>query len=735
MKDTDALDTVCTLKGTVHKITYRNDQNGYTVATVRCGRENITAVGTMPFLAEGDGVELEGKFVTHPAYGKQFSVNSFERKTPKTAAAILRYLSSGAIRGVGQSTALKIVERFGEKSLDIIENSPQELAEISGISHDKAIAIGMEYKKQFGIKEISLLLSPYGVSVERCVKICKTLGSECAKTIKDNPYILCKYDLDFSFETVEKMASDFGISADDEMRLFAGIEYILRRNLLNGHTALPEKKLLPVAVRLLESDYYRLADIVDKMINSFELSPKTVGDDRFLSLPDFYSAEEYIAARVNAGALRGSAEQIDKLEIDYVENKLGIKFEEKQREAIKLAFSENIMILTGGPGTGKTTALNGIIELFERRRENVILAAPTGRAAKRMTELTGRPAKTIHRLLEADWVDDGKTRFARNERNPLPCDVIIVDEASMLDTLLASSLMRSLKLSCRIILVGDSNQLPSISAGNVLGDLIQSKKVAYVALTEVFRQSKESNIVNNAHLIINNSIPDLSVKSGDFYFLQRSSSAEVLDTVLDLCSNRLPDSYGFDSVKDIQVICPSRKFETGCLNCNNLLQQYLNGNAKSGSHLNYKGVYFYKGDKVMQIKNNYDLQWEKENGETGFGVFNGDVGFITEINTVSGMMRVLYEDRTVTYNYENMSEIELAYAITVHKSQGSEFDCVVVPLYGVPSPLAYRNLLYTAITRAKKLFVAVGDKQVFVSMCENDKKTLRYTLLKEFLGE
>ena len=734
MKDTKEQGSENIIKGTVQKITYKNDQNGYTVAVIRHGRKNLTVVGTMPFLAEGESACFEGKYTLHPAYGEQFCVSKYERKTPETAAAILKYLSSGAIKGIGQSTAIKIVEKFGADSLNIIENSPQELAIINGISLSKALEIGARYKMQFGMKEINLLLSPYGVSPERCVKVYKTLGPECAALIKDNPYILCKYDLDFSFETVEKMAYDFGIPADNEQRLAAGVEYILRTNLLNGHTALPKSKVLPVAVKLLESDCYRIESIIAKMIAGFDLSVKVIGGEEFISLPNYFAAEEYIAARIKAGISRFSGESVDELEIDYVENKLGIKFEAKQREAIGLAFCTNIMILTGGPGTGKTTALNGIIELFGRRGADIILAAPTGRAAKRMTELTGSEAKTIHRLLEAEWVDGEKTRFARNERNPLSCDVLIVDEASMLDTLLFEALIRSVKLTCRIILVGDSNQLPSISAGNILGDLMLSGKVPFVALTEVFRQAKQSAIVNNAHLIINGQQPDFS-NDNDFFLLKRDNSAAVLDTVLDLCAARLPDTYGFNPLKDIQVLCPSRKFETGSINNNNLLQQYLNPNVKNSAHLSFKGVYFYKGDKVMQVKNNYDLQWEKPGGESGFGVFNGDVGYITEINAVAGSMKVLYDDRVVTYTGESLSEIELAYAITVHKSQGSEFDCVVMPVFGVPAPLVYRNLLYTAITRAKKLFIAVGDKGLMLKMCQNDKKTLRYTLLKEFLGE
>ena len=723
------------IKGTVQKVTYRNENNGYTVAVIRVGRENVTAVGVMPFLSEGESAEFEGEYVMHQVYGKQFSVKSFERKTPQTASAILKYLSSGAIKGVGPSTAIKIVEKFGADSLNIIENHYTELATIQGISVNKAAAISAEFKRQFGIKDITILLSPYGISPERCVKIYKTFGDECAKAVRDNPYILCKYDLDISFELVERMAYDFGISADAEQRLVAGIEYILKSNLSNGHTCLPKSKLIPVACKLLESDYHRIESICDKMVQSLSLSSKTVGDEVFLALPDYYFAEEYIAARIKAGAKSGGNVAVDELEIDYVENKLGIKFEQKQRDAIRMAFENNFMILTGGPGTGKTTALNGIIELFSRRDAEITLAAPTGRAAKRITELTGYEAKTIHRLLEAEWVEDDKTRFTRNERNPLTCDVLIVDEASMLDALLFEAIMRSVRLSCKIILVGDADQLPSISAGNVLGDLVNSGKVPCIALKKIFRQSSESLIVSNAHAIIGGETPDLSNTAGDFFFLTRDSARSVTDTVLELCSKRLKDAYGYDGIRDIQVLCPSRKYETGSLNNNNLLQQFLNENA-GGVHLSYKGIYYYRGDKVMQIKNNYDLQWEKPNGEIGFGVFNGDVGYITEVNAAAGSLSVVYDDdRKVLYTAENLSEIELAYAITIHKSQGSEFDCVVMPIFGVPAPLAYRNLLYTAVTRAKKLFVAVGDKQTFFRMCQNDKKTLRYTLLREFLDE
>lgn len=721
------------IKGIVNKITYRNDQNGYTVAVVRVGRENVTAVGTMPFLSVGESASFEGDFVIHPVFGKQFSVKKYEQKTPESTSAILKYLSSGAIKGVGQSTAIKIVQRFGNQSLNIIENHPEELSSISGISLSKAIAISNEYKNQFSVRDISILLSPYGISPDTCVKTYKKLGSDCAKKIKENPYILCNNDLGISFETAERMAYDFNIPADSLTRLYAGIEYILNANLLNGHTCLPKKKLLSVAVKLLQVDYYRLDDICNKMVSVFRLISNQIGDNTYLSLPDYYYAEDYISARIKSSVLRKSVQAVDELEIDAVENNLGIKLDYSQRQAIKLALSENIMILTGGPGTGKTTALNGIIQLFERRNADIILAAPTGRAAKRMAEITGREAKTIHRLLDAEWVDGTKTRFARNERNMLPCDVLIIDEASMLDTMLLEALFRATKLSCKIIFVGDADQLPSISAGNILGDLVNSNTVPTVALRKVFRQSNNSLIVRNAHSIINNETPDLTDNSNDFFFIQKNNSDDVLSTVLELCSDRLPKKYGFDPLIDIQVLCPSRKFETGSTNVNSLLQQTLNPNISFSPQLNYKGLLYCTGDRVMQIKNNYDIQWEKENGENGFGVFNGDIGYITHVDISSHTVRVSYDDKSVVYASDNLSEIEPAYAVTVHKSQGSEFECVVMPLFAIPNKLAYRNLLYTAVTRAKKLFIAVGDKQLFFKMCANDKKTLRYTLLKELL--
>ncbi len=724
------------ISGIVERITYRNEQNGYTVATVKSGRERITVVGILPFLSEGESAVFEGRYIIHPTYGSQFSAENFERTAPTSVAQILRYLSSGIIKGVGPSTAAKIVEKFGADSLDVIKKRPLELARIRGISEDKAMAISDEYSKSSMVQDIMMLLSPYEVSPEKCFSIFSRLGKKAAERIRENPYVLCMPEIEISFEKAERVAYDMGISPDSEQRLAAGIEYILRKNLMNGHTCLPRFKLNAVAVRLLESDEARIDSVIDRMVESMTVYLHRINDELFVALPEYYSAEEYIAARLSAVSSNIPSDiPVDELEIDYVENKVGIKFEALQREAIKKAFSGGVLILTGGPGTGKTTTLNAIIELFEKRSSSIELAAPTGRAAKRMTELTGRDAKTIHRLLEVEWGDNEKQYFARNERNPLECDVIIIDEASMIDSLLFESLLRALRITTRIILVGDADQLPSVSAGNVLCDILSNEQFPAIRLKKVFRQAKESLIVTNSHAIIDNTPPDLSNKGKDFFFMRRFSGADALNTVLELCCERLPKAYGFEPLTDIQVLCPSRKLDCGTANLNNLLQQCLNPPKKGAPELSYKGVYMRVGDKVMQTKNNYDIEWVKDNGDSGMGVFNGDVGYICSIDLRIGEVKVRFDDRTASYYTDGIGELELAYAVTVHKSQGSEFDCVIIPLYDVPSQLRYRNLLYTAVTRAKKMLVLVGSESVFFEMAANDKKTLRYTLLKDFFNE
>ena len=718
----------------VEKITFRNESNYYTVAILKCGTEKFTAVGTLPFLNEGDTAEFSGEFIVHQTYGEQFKIESFDRKPPQNTAAILRYLSSGSIKGIGPATADRIVRKFGSESLDIISEKPESLATIKGISLQKAIAIGEEYRKQYGIRDIMLLLSKFNISPDKCVSIYRRYGAESISIIKANPYVLCQDGIDFSFELVEDIAADFSYDMSCEDRISAGIEYVLRRNLYNGHTCLPRQKFIPVACKLLGCAESVVEICCDKLIETFRLCSEKIENTEFLSIPDYYNAEQHIAARLfSVKKFIKSSAVVDELEIQNVENKLGIKFEQLQRESIFEAFQSGILILTGGPGTGKTTTLNAIIKLFENRNFNIELAAPTGRAAKRMTELTGRDAQTIHRLLEVEWGEENTQQFARNEKNPLDCDVVIIDEASMIDALLFDNLLKALRLSCRIILVGDSDQLPSIGAGNVLNDILEADIFPSIRLKKVFRQSKESMIVNNAHAIINGEEADFSGNNSDCFFLKRTDKYSTVQTVLDLVCERLPSAYGFDPITDIQILCPSRMLDTGTLNFNNLLQERLNPKQSMQQQLAYKGVFFRVNDKVMQIKNNYDLQYVKDNGEYGSGIFNGDVGFITDIDIRGGIIKVRFDDKIATYFPEDISQLELAYAVTVHKSQGSEYDCVIIPLCDIPTKLMYRNLLYTAVTRAKKMLVLVGNKEVWYGMAANDRKTLRYTLLKSFL--
>ena len=722
--------------GTVERITYRNESNAYTVAEVKIDGKSLTVVGIMPFLTEGDEAVFYGEYTVHPSYGEQFKAEHFERKTPQNSAAILRYLSSGAIKGIGPATAQKIVEKFGAESLEIIQNKPQDLATVRGITLTKAKQISEEYQKQYGVRDIMMMLSKYGATPDKCLAIYRRFGDKSTDIIKSNPYALCEEGIDFRFETAEDIAEDFSFDKNSELRVSAGVEYVLRKNLANGHTCLPREKLCEVAVKLLECKRDTVEDCCDRLKECFRVKSKTVNGTEYLAIPEYYSAEEHIAARLVAvKRYIDKAVTVDALEIENVERKLGIEFEDLQKQAKFETFSSGILILTGGPGTGKTTTLNAIINLFENRNLELELAAPTGRAAKRMTELTGREAKTIHRLLEVEWTDGDAKQFSRNEKNPLNCDVIIVDEASMIDAVLFDSLLKALRLSCRIILVGDSDQLPAVGAGNVLNDILSSDIFPSIRLKKVFRQAGKSKIVTNAHSIINGESPDFSSKESDCFFLRRQDRFAVSNTVLELVSERLPNAYGFDPIRDIQVLCPTRMTETGTVNLNNILQSVLNPNTSGKQQLSFKGIYLREGDKVMQIKNNYDLQYRRDNGEYGTGVFNGDVGFITDIDKRGGILKVRFDDRVATYFSEDLAQLELAYAVTVHKSQGSEYDCVILPLFDVPQKLKYRNLLYTAVTRAKKLLVAVGNDSVWTEMVANDRKTLRYTMLKEFLKE
>lgn len=725
-----------TISGIISKITFRNESNAYTVAVLKTKTEEIVAVGTLPFINEGDSVDLEGEYTVHATYGEQFKVSSFTQRTPENSAAILRYLSSGAIKGVGPTTAMRLVEKFGEDTLDVIQNHPSDMANLKGISMQKAMQIHEEYQKQFGVRDIMVMLSKYNIAPDRCVGIYRKFGANAIEIIKSNPYVLCEEGIDFPFELTEEIAVDNQFDMSSELRVSAGLEYVLRKNLYNGHTCLPRNKFISVACKLLAVNESVAEICCDRLIECFRLCSEEIDGAEFLSIPEYHNAEEHIAARLcSVKRFINTAVTVDELEIQNVENRLGIKFEDLQRRAIFEAFESGILVLTGGPGTGKTTTLNAIIKLFENRNLNIELAAPTGRAAKRMTELTGREARTIHRMLEVEWGENDKPYFNRNEKNPLECDVIIIDEASMIDALLFDNLLKALRLSCRIILVGDSDQLPSIGAGNVLGDILAADIFPSIRLKKVFRQAAKSAIVNNAHAIIRGEEAQFNLQGSDCFFMKRADKYQTLETLVSLVCERLPQAYGVNPLTDIQVLCPSRMMDTGTFNINNVLQANLNPFTKNKRQLAYKGVYFREGDKVMQIKNNYDITFTKDNGETGSGIFNGDVGYIIDIDIRGGVLRVRFDDRVVTYFAEDLQELELAYAVTVHKSQGSEYDYVIIPLCDVPSRLVYRNLLYTAVTRAKKMLILVGEESLWYAMAENDRKTLRYTALQKFLKD
>ena len=727
---------VTDISGTVERITYRNQSNSYTVAEVKLPGETVTVVGMLPFLTEGDCAVFYGEYTVHPTYGRQFKAESFERKTPENAAAVLRYLSSGAIRGVGPATAQRIVEKFGTDTLEIIQNRPQELASIKGISLSKAKAISEEYNKQYGVRDIMLMLSKYNVTPDRCLNIFKHFGAQSVDTIKKNPYVLCEEGLDFRFETAEDIAADIDFDKQSELRITAGLEYVLRKNLLNGHTCLPRTKLLEVASRLLECSPDTAENACDRLIECFRIKEKNVMGVEYLSIPAYYSAEEHIAARLLA-VKRYIDRSItaDALEIDNVERQLGIKFEELQRKAITEAFESGILVLTGGPGTGKTTTLNAIIKLFENRGLEPELAAPTGRAAKRMSELCGMEASTIHRMLGAKMSEDGETVvFGKDEEDKLACDALIIDECSMVDITLMHAILKALKSDCRILLVGDADQLPSVGPGNVFSDIIRSGVVPTVRLTEIFRQKADSRIVRNAHMINRGEHPDFNENSGDFFRLRRMQGGSCVETIVELCKRRLPENMKIPS-NQIQVLSPSRKGETGTANLNKCLQAALNPPDESKKEKIFGETVFRTGDRVIQIKNNYDIVWKDKLGKSGMGVYNGDIGTVVEIDTASEYLKVDYEDKVALYGFEMLNELEHAWALTVHKSQGSEYRAVILSLNPVAQMLLTRGVLYTAVTRAKELLIMVGDDNVAHRMIDNHKQSRRYSALRIRLAD
>ena len=722
------------ITGTVEDIIYRNEENGYTVVDIEVKKEMITATGIMPTVESGMDVRLFGYYKSHPSYGLQFAVETFEQTIPTSIQGILRYLSSGAIKGVGFATANNLVKAFRENTLTVMENEPERVAKIRGISMTKAVEISNQLKENLGIRELMLYLSEFSISAHSAVKIYRIYGDKSLEYIRENPYQLCNSGLRVSFEMADMIAKKQERPIDEMCRIRAGIVHVLNHNILNGHTCLPKDRLISTTSDFLQVDNSLTEKALENMVFDRSVMMENFQDREFIFLPELHRAESFIAARIKMMMSFPAAKfENTATLIENIEKEDNIIYADKQKEAIAAAMEKGFLILTGGPGTGKTTTLNAIIKLLEQNGQKVLLAAPTGRASQRMGELTGKEAKTIHRLLEVAYDSEGKLIFKRNEKNLLKCDTLIVDEVSMVDSQLFASLIEALAFGTRLILVGDSNQLPSVGPGNVLGSLISSKVLPYVELTEIFRQSMESLIVTNAHKIVEGELPEISCHTSDFFFLPTNNSADTVSLVVDLYTRRLVNSYGYTPAKDIQILCPGRKGPLGSNELNDRLQSELNPPEKDKPEIKFGSKVLRIGDKVMQNRNNYDILFTRDNGEVGAGIFNGDIGEIVEINKKQQSIKIKFDDKTAVYDYDASQDIELSYATTIHKSQGNEFEAVIIPLFNTPPQLCYRNLLYTGVTRAKKLLILAGDKNIISAMAKSNKRNGRYSGLKDFL--
>lgn len=721
------------LEGMISEIVFKNEDNGYTIAHLVNEKDEIVIVGCMPTLAIGESIEVEGKWVNHKIYGTQFEVNSFMPVTPSSLEGIYVYLSSGMIHGIGEKMAKRIIDKFGVDTLNVIQNSPERLQEVEGIGSKKVKQIVKSYEEDRELRNIIIELSPFGITPNYCLKIYKKYKSSAIEVINKNPYQLAEDIRGIGFKVADSIANKIGIDKNSKDRVCQGILYTLNKSLSNGHTYLPEHVLIQDSEKLLELNGEIIKECIMMLVYNQKIHIEKVNNENLIYLMPYYLAENGVCSQI----VKLSQYEFEDLKIDIdseiniLEEDKKIKLAEKQILAVKESINSGVLIITGGPGTGKTTTINSIIEIFENNGKSVTLAAPTGRAAKRMSETSDKEAKTIHRLLEMGFSTDDDLTFFKGEEDPINSDVIIVDEVSMVDIILMYNLLRAIKIGTRVILVGDSDQLPSVGAGNVLKDMIDSNIINVVKLNKIFRQAQESMIIVNAHKINNGEPLYLNTKEKDFFFIRKSTNEEILNEIIGLVNERLPKFYKVDKLKDIQVLSSMRKGELGVTNLNIELQKYLNKKEKFKVEESFSKRLFRVGDKVMQVKNNYTKKWETEDQkESGEGIYNGDIGYVYHIDKDKKTIYVLFDQtKIVSYLYDELDEIDHSFCTTIHKSQGSEFPVVVLPITWAPPMLLSRNLLYTAVTRAKKLVVLVGDVKYLEYMIKNNRVNQRYSNL------
>lgn len=727
------------IEGTVVGLVYQNGENGYTVLRLQTEERGIvTAVGSMPGVAVGETLELTGNWTTHSSYGEQFKAEWVERHLPTGSRAIMDYLASGAIRGVGPATAAAIVSKFGDATLDVIEEEPEKLTEVKGITMKRAVEIGAAFRRQVGIRRLMEFFAQHGLKPQYALRVYKCYGEASIDAVRENPYILTQEYFGADFFEADELALQLGFDGDCPERLEAALVFELEHNLGNGHAFIPTDKLIAATSQLIsEASPEAIERAQQNLCEKGELVCCNIAGVQACYLQKLWEAESYVAERLDImmNIRPDTGRDIPRI-IRDIERVQGIEYAALQRRAVSLAAESQVMVLTGGPGTGKTTAVRGILMMLDRLGYKTALAAPTGRAAKRMAELTGRDAATIHRMLGAGYSGEGgELIFERCEEDPLDADAVILDETSMVDILLMRALLAALKPDCRLILVGDADQLPSVGPGNVFADIIRSERIPVIRLTEIFRQARDSNIIKNAHMINRGALPDLGENKGDFFFLQRISPEKAAETIVELCAERLPKRMNIPP-EQIQVLSPTRRYQAGTANLNKMLQAALNPPTDGKKEKTFGEFVFRVGDRVMQIRNNYDIIWKKADGTAaGTGIFNGDVGYIRSMDLSHEVMEIEFDDKIAVYSFDMLAELEPAFAMTVHKAQGSEYRAVILAASQGSPMLMTRSVLYTAVTRARELLIIVGDSMVASTMVANDRKERRYSGLRARLAE